>query len=122
MAVPGNITSPNSFGPNLWIKQGAKLIQNWEDIVEELPRSIKEQVLTFKEVLPEHRTGSLFPEVLTASEKCVLELLRDDQASHVDHLLERSGLASPELLATLSELEMKDKIKQLPGKNFVKKV
>jgi DNA processing protein len=120
MAVPGNITSPNSFGPNLWIKQGAKLVQNWDDIVEELPRSIKEQVLTFK--LPEHRGGSLFPEVLTASEKCVLELLRDDQASHVDHLLERSGLASPELLATLSELEMKDKIKQLPGKNFVKKV
>jgi DNA processing protein len=122
MAVPGNITSPNSFGPNLWIKQGAKLVQNWEDIVEELPRLIKEQVLTSQKALPEGRDGSLFLEVLTSSEKCVLELLRDDEASHVDYLLERSRLTSSELLSTLSELEMKDKIKQLPGKNFVRKV
>src|SRR5438093_5367128 len=94
MAVPGNITSPNSFGPNLWIKQGAKLVQNWEDIVEELPRLIKEQVLASQKALPEGRDRSLFPEVLTPSEKCVLELLRDDEASHVDHLLERSRLTS----------------------------
>ena len=80
MAVPGNITSPNSFGPNLWIKQGAKLVQNWEDIVEELPRPIKEQVLTSQKALPEGQEGSLFPDVLTPSEKCVLELLRDDAA------------------------------------------
>jgi DNA processing protein len=121
MAVPGNITSPNSFGPNLWIKQGAKLVQTWEDIVEELPRPIKEQVLKPQSALTESHDGTLFPEVLTASEKCVLELLRDDAASHVDHLLERSRLTSAELLSTLSELEMKDKIKQLPGKNFVRK-
>jgi DNA processing protein len=122
MAVPGNITSPNSFGPNLWIKQGAKLVQNWEDIVEELPRPVKEQVLRVKKALTQDREGALFAELLTPSEKCVLKLLRDDEASHVDHLLECSGLTAPELLSALSELEMKDKIKQLPGKSFVRKV
>jgi DNA processing protein len=122
LAIPGNITSKNSFGPNLWIKQGAKLVQDWQDIVEELPRPIKEEVL-FSSKTSSHGPGpSLFPDVLTAAEKCVLELLRDDEASHVDHLLEQSRLTSSELLSTLSELEMKDKIKQLPGKNFVRKV
>ena len=113
MAVPGNITSPNSFGPNLWIKQGAKLVQNWEDIVEELPRPIKEQVLTAQKALPEGQEGSLFPDVLTASEKCVLELLRDDTASHVDHLW-NALISRRQPLSTLSELGRKDRIKDLP--------
>ena len=36
-AVPGNITSPNSFGPHVLIRQGAKLVAGWQDIIEELP-------------------------------------------------------------------------------------
>ena len=36
-AVPGNITSKMSWGPNLLIKQGAKLVQDWNDVVAELP-------------------------------------------------------------------------------------
>ena len=36
-AVPGNITSKMSWGPNLLIKQGAKLVQDWNDVVVELP-------------------------------------------------------------------------------------
>src|SRR4029077_8313371 len=44
-AVPGNITSPNSFGPHALIRQGAKLVTNWQDVVEELPYSIRERIL-----------------------------------------------------------------------------
>jgi DNA processing protein len=120
-AVPGNITSKCSFGPNLWIKQGAKLVQDWQDIVEELPLPVKEQVLATSKVQPQGQEGSLFPEVLNDAEKLVLELLNEDEAVHVDRLLELSQMTSSELLATLSELEMKDKIKQLRGKNFVRK-
>src|SRR5205085_248426 len=43
-AVPGNITSQTSFGPNFLIKDGAKLVQIWRDVVEELPREMKEKI------------------------------------------------------------------------------
>ena len=39
-AVPGNITSKLSWGPNLLIKQGAKLVQDWNDVVVELPAEV----------------------------------------------------------------------------------
>src|SRR5262245_4202207 len=74
-AVPGNITSKTSFGPNLWIKQGAKLVQDWQDIVEELPRSVKEAILMPLSASPAGAQPDLFPVVLTSAEKCVLELL-----------------------------------------------
>src|SRR5262245_3844229 len=44
-AVPGNITSPNSFGPHALIRQGAKLVASWQDVVEELPHPIREKIL-----------------------------------------------------------------------------
>src|ERR1700733_4072593 len=43
--VPGNATSPNSFGPNQLIKQGAKLVTSWEDVIEELPTPIRAELL-----------------------------------------------------------------------------
>src|SRR5439155_14542893 len=44
-AVPGNITSAKSFGPHVLIRQGAKLVATWEDVVEELPHPIREKIL-----------------------------------------------------------------------------
>src|SRR5215813_816368 len=44
-AVPGNITSQTSFGTNFLIKDGAKLVQHWRDVVEELPRDVREGIL-----------------------------------------------------------------------------
>jgi len=114
LAVPGNITSKSSYGPNLWIKQGAKLVQDWRDIVEELPQSIQERL--------EVSTGSASPETLTQREQQVLESLSADQAIPIDHLLESTRLTSSELLCTLSELELKDRVRQLPGKAFLKRL
>jgi len=120
-AIPGNITSKTSFGPNLWIKQGAKLVQDWQDIVEELPRTVKEQLLVPLGAQLAGVQPDLFPAVLTAAEKCVLELLTSDEAVHIDRLLETSRMNSSELLSILFDLELKDQIKQLPGKSFVRK-
>ena len=120
-AVPGNITSKTSFGPNLWIKQGAKLVQDWQDIVEELPRIVKEAILAPLSASPADRQADLFPVVLTSAEKCVLELLPSDEAVHIDRLLESARMNSSELLSVLFDLELKDQVKQLPGKSFVRK-
>lgn len=114
LAVPGNITSKTSYGPNLWIKQGAKLVQDWRDIVEELPPAIQERL--------QDPTGLPAEEMLTDKERKVLESLSADQAIPVDQLLESTRLTSSELLCTLSELEMKDRVRQLPGKAFLKRL
>ena len=44
-AVPGNITSKMSWGPNLLIKQGAKLVQDWNDVVVGLPLEVRRQLI-----------------------------------------------------------------------------
>ena len=114
LAVPGNITSTTSYGPNLWIKQGAKLVQDWRDIVEELPPFIQERLQV--------PIGPSLSESLTEKERNVLESLSADQAIPIDQLLESTRLTSSELLCTLSELEMQDRIRQLPGKAFLKRL
>ena len=117
--VPGNVTQPASFGPNQLIKQGAKLVASWEDVVEELPTSIRAELLPVETTTAEER-ASLFTQSLSPAERTLYDLLGPDQAKHVDELVETSGLSSSEVLASLFDLEMKGIVRQLPGKQFVK--
>ncbi|MGH9701809.1 MAG: DNA-processing protein DprA [Candidatus Acidiferrales bacterium] len=117
--VPGNVTQPSSFGPNQLIKQGAKLVTGWEDVIEELPTEIRAQLLPVETTSSEER-ASLVQQDLKANELTLYNLLGVDQARHVDELMEVSGLSSSEVLATLFDLEMKGVIRQLPGKQFLK--
>jgi DNA processing protein len=125
-AVPGNVTSKNAWGPNTLIKQGAKLTATWEDVWEELPADVKSALSkNFEEAaaaLPE--TGSLFGEssALSPQEKKVYALLRPDESVHIDEIVEKleAEVSSSEIFAALFELELAGRIKQLPGKNFVK--
>ena len=125
-AVPGNITSQTSFGPNFLIKDGAKLVQHWRDVIEEFPREMKEKMLGIERdaQIPNAAPDQpAFEAVeLSASERAVFKLLAADVPSHIDQLLMSSGLRSPELMNALLGLEMKDKIKQLPGKCFIKRM
>ncbi|HKX33553.1 MAG TPA: DNA-processing protein DprA [Blastocatellia bacterium] len=125
-AVPGNITSQNSFGPNYLIKDGAKLVQHWRDVVEELPREIKTRILGPEKSSPpevQAKVQPLFEAVeLSDPERKVLSLLSLDAPSNVDQLLMSSGMNSSELMTALLDLEMKDRIKQLPGKSFIKRM
>jgi DNA processing protein len=123
-AVPGNVTNQNSWGPNTLIKQGAKLVATWEDVWEELPAPVR---LALEPAASNEsqagQTASLFGESeLPPHEKKIFALLKADEATHLDEIVERleADMSSSEIFAALFELELAGKVKQLPGKNFVK--
>lgn len=125
-AVPGNITSRMSWGPNLLIKQGAKLVQEWNDVVVELSAEDRHRlVIAGQRQLgldpgPDpQKPGSERPQAAVARE--LLSKLRVDAPMHLDSIVESfSQFSSSELIAALFELELEGLVKQLPGKNFVK--
>jgi len=117
--VPGNATQPSSFGPNQLIKQGAKLVTSWEDVVEELPTPVRAELTPVETATSEERS-LLIEESLGAIERPIYALLAPDEARHVDDLVETSGLTSSEVLAALFDLELRGVVRQLPGKQFLK--
>lgn len=126
MAVPGNITSKNSFGANYLIKSGAKLVQQWQDVVAELPTEISARILPPK--IDETANGEkprqqeLMPADLSESERIVWTLLSPDEPTHIDNLLESSNLSFGDLNSVLVNLEMRDLIRVLPGRFYVRKM
>jgi DNA processing protein len=125
-AVPGNITSAQSFGPNHLIKQGAKLVDQWMDVVEEFPSEVRMQLMPPAEVTEAvpmgAETASLFQTSLTPDQKAVFDVLRADQTSFVDDIVGAAQMPHPRVLGVLLELEMNGLIRQLPGKNFIRKL
>jgi DNA processing protein len=122
-AVPGNVTNKNSWGPNTLIKQGAKLVATWEDVWEELPTDVQVALNSVRDESTEPVTASLFPDDVTSPhEKKILKLLKGDESTQIDQLVEmlENEMSSSEIFAALFELELNGKVKQLPGKNFVK--
>jgi DNA processing protein len=125
-AVPGNVTNKLAWGPNTLIKQGAKLVATWEDVWEELPSDLRLRVTPpDQSESSEPQTASLFSEPETESspkERKLLALIKRDESIQIDELVEKleGVLSSAEIFASLFELELSGKIKQLPGKNFVK--
>jgi DNA processing protein len=117
--VPGHVTQPSSFGPNQLIKQGAKLVTGWEDVVEELPTPVRAELMPVESVSHEER-AALVEGSLSPTERPLYALLSLDEARHVDELVELSGLTSSEVLAALFDMELKSVIRQLPGKQFLK--
>jgi DNA processing protein len=117
--VPGNATQPSSFGPNQLIKQGAKLVTSWEDVIEELPTPVRAELVPVETATSEERS-LLVEQSLGPIERPLYELLSLDQARQIDEIVELSGLSSSEVLAALFELELKGVVRQLPGKQFLK--
>jgi len=123
-AVPGNVTSKNSWTPNTLIKQGAKLVATWEDIWEDLPSQVRLELeaAAVNESISEP-TASLLPApVLRPEEAMLLEVLRTDESLQIDEILEvlETQLTSSEVFTALFELEITGRVRCLPGKNYVR--
>jgi DNA processing protein len=132
-AVPGNATNKNAWGPNTLIKQGAKLTATWEDIWEDLPSHVRMQLEDERAAqlrVDESNGGasaSLFSEGLVEApmnqhERLVIQELRQDESLQLDELIERleTKLVSGEIFTALFELELAGRVKQMPGKNYVR--
>ncbi|MCK9275250.1 MAG: DNA-processing protein DprA [Syntrophales bacterium] len=113
-AIPGSIDSVVSKGTNKLIKDGAKLVQNIYDILDEILPQID---------FSDNDTGQN-PGKTTAttknfhpSEKLVIGHI-SERPIHIDTLIVKSGVAVQELLDILLKLEVKGCIEQLPGRYF----
>ena len=127
-AVPGNITSRNSFGTNYLIKgAGAKLVQQWQDIAGELPAEIAAQLLP-PPSRKSKRKGELIdqlklaPPDLSEHERAVFKLLSTDTPQQIDTLAEGTKLSITQLTSALLALEMRELIRALPGMCFVRRM
>jgi len=101
MAVPGHPSVASAAGTNQLIRDGAVLVRNAQDVALELG---------FAEPVA--------PPV--ASTDPLLSALRDDAPASLEELVASSGLAAPELLARLTELELERQVRRLPGALFVR--
>jgi DNA processing protein len=111
LAIPGNITSPNSKGVNALIKQGARLVDGVEDIIEELGL----QIIDDKESMIS--SLKLSPPDLNERESRILSFLTYDPVP-IDLIIQKTGEPPSSIHSALLTLEMKGVIKQLPGKLF----
>ena len=125
-AVPGNVTSKNSWTPNTLIKQGAQLTATWEDVWETLPSQTRLELETEWGVATKAPPGAslLADPPLRPQEAILLEVLRQDEALQIDRILDLvdTQLTSSEVFTAIFELEMAGRIRALPGKNYVRTI
>jgi DNA processing protein len=101
LAVPGHPSHPTSVGCNQLIRDGAALVRDAADVAQEVGLALA--------VAPDGASGD-----------DVLRALRADAPSSLEEIGRRSGLETPALLVRLTELELADKVRRLPGALFVR--
>lgn len=106
-AVPGNINSPASQGPNKLIQEGAKLVTKIDDVLEELNLHMVAEHTAVQLVLPE-----------TAEEIALYSQL-SGQPLHIDELSRATGLPSALVSSTLTLMELKGMVQQVGGMNYI---
>ena len=106
-AVPGNINSPVSQGPNRLIQEGAKLVTKIEDVLEELNLHMVAERTAVQLTLPE------------TAEEVALYTQLSAQPVHIDELSRSTGLPSAQVSSTLTLMELKGMVQQVGGMNYV---
>ncbi len=117
-AVPGPIDSPTSLGPHRLIQQGAKLVQDVEDIFSEFPGLARGPGPLFGVPSRVSETASPAAAGAAAPEEPLLAILSSDPLS-LEELLRATGLPAHQVLSRLTVLELEGLIRELPGKRFV---
>lgn len=107
-AVPGNVNSPVSKGPNRLIQQGAKLVMSVEDVLDELNLGMVVAQTAVQLALPE-----------SAEEAALLAHL-SAQPTHVDDLCRETGLPTSQISSTLTMMELKGIVQQVGGMRYVR--
>lgn len=116
-AVPGNIQSHKSTGTHALLKQGARLVERAEDVIEELAPLLVAGFASREETSPAGRETEKAAADLTAAEKRIYDAL-DSYPAHIDELAQRLKTDAGSLLAELLNLELKGMAVQMPGKYF----
>jgi DNA processing protein len=106
-AIPGSILSPASQGTNRLIQEGAKLVRNYADILQELNLTIVVQQAEIKEFSP-----------ASEIESAILNQL-SSEPNHIDEICRHSALTMPEVSSTLAILELKGIARQVGNMNYV---
>lgn len=110
-AVPGNVSSSVSEGTNRLIQDGAKLVRNWEDVVAEWPAVWRRALRPVAAAPASAPSGG--------PEGRLLALLGDDPVT-IDALIEEARLPAGEVAASLTTLELRGLVRQLPGQRYVR--
>jgi DNA processing protein len=131
MAVPGRVTSPVSRGPHALIRDGAALVESWQDVIAELPARWRRCVSadprapaargeepTVRGEEPSARGGEPSARGEEKDAATVLGVVGDEPLT-MDAVVERSGLPSARAAAVLLELELEGRVRQLEGRRFV---
>jgi DNA processing protein len=116
-AVPGNITSAQSFGPHALIRQGAKLVAGWQDVVEELPHPVREKIFA---PLVAQMQAAPAPQ-LDGAEAKVWKALSLQEPTPIDMLLAKLPLPTSDVYSALLALETAEHVRQLPGKKYIRR-
>jgi len=106
-AVPGSVLSPASRGTNRLIQEGAKLVRDHMDILEELNLTAVAQQIEMKEIIPESETESVLLKQLSA------------EPTHIDEVCGSSGLPVATVSSTLAMMELKGLVKSVGGMKYV---
>ncbi|MGB9474106.1 MAG: DNA-processing protein DprA [Candidatus Udaeobacter sp.] len=111
-AVPGHINAPSAIGSNRLIQQGAKLVMDASDVLDDL------QIL-LPETKPSPEAAARPLPLLSEYERRIYDAIEQTETS-IDDITEKTHLPSGTVSSTLLQLELKRLVKQLPGKYFVK--
>jgi len=106
-AIPGSILSPASSGTNHLIQEGAKLVGDYNDILEELNLTAVAHQMEIREIVPASDTESLLLKQLSA------------EPTHIDEVCRSTGLSVSAISSTLAMMELKGVVKQVGNMNYV---
>lgn len=112
-AVPGPIDRPTSAGCNRLIQQGAKLVMNGDDVLDDL-------MVLFPTAPSAPKVETPRPAVALSLDEEILYKTIDQDERHIDELISLSGLTAATVNVTLMRLEMKRLIRALPGRRYLR--